>query len=175
MYFYYLTFLVIDILYYSSVWIKTYNDLEQEETFEYDEYNRVIKDSIKGKGVTTYSYDLNDNILSKTINEDTTLYEYDLNNRLLKTIYSNGRIIENIYDQKGQVIEVHDGLMIVKVDKPCKVGEQVEIIGEHYPVEVRAKELNLVQQRITTDLSDRITRQYFVDGKLDKEINYRFD
>ena len=66
-------------------------------------------------------------------------------------------------------------LMMVKVNSPCKVGDQVEIIGEHFPIEQRAKELHFAQQKVTTDISDRVTRQYYVNGKLDKEINYRFD
>lgn len=85
-----------------------------------------------------------------------------------KEVYVNGQI--------GVIVgKICMDLMIVKVDKPCNIGDEVEIIGEHYPVERRAKELHLVQQRIVTDLSDRITKQYYVNGKLDKEINYRFD
>ena len=85
-----------------------------------------------------------------------------------KEVYVNGQV--------GVIVgKICMDLMIVKVDNPCKVGDEVEIIGEHYPVEKRAKELHLVQQRIVTDLSDRITKQYYVNGKLDKEINYRFD
>ena len=85
-----------------------------------------------------------------------------------KEVYINGQI--------GTIVgKICMDLMMVRVENPCKVGDQVEIIGEHMSIDRRAKELHFAQQKVTTDISDRVTRQYYVNGKLEKEINYRFD
>lgn len=85
-----------------------------------------------------------------------------------KEVYINGQV--------GTIVgKVCMDLIIVKVNNPCKVGEQVEIIGEHMPIQRRAKEIKSNYQKVITDISDRVTRQYYINGKLDKEINHRFD
>lgn len=66
-------------------------------------------------------------------------------------------------------------LIIVKVSKPYKIGSEVEIIGEHMPVSRRVKEIGNIAQKIITDISDRVPRTYYVDGKLDKEVTTRFN
>lgn len=65
-------------------------------------------------------------------------------------------------------------LIIVKVNKPYEVGSTVEIIGEHMPLTRRVKETGKIAQCITTNITDRVPRQYFVNGKLDKEVSSRF-
>ena len=66
-------------------------------------------------------------------------------------------------------------LIVVKVSKPYKIGSEVEIIGEHMPVSRRVKEIGNIAQKIITDISDRVPRVYYVDGKIDKEITTRFN
>lgn len=84
-----------------------------------------------------------------------------------KEVYVNG--------QKGTIVgKVCMDLLIVKVDNPCKVGDQVELLGEHITIDQRAKEVGINYQKTVTDISDRVTRQYYVNGELDKEINNRF-
>lgn len=88
--------------------------------------------------------------------------------------YSGKEVYVN--DQIGTIVgKVCMDLLIVKVDKPCKVGDQVEIIGEHMTIERRSKEIHSNFQKVMTDISDRVPRVYYVNGKVDKEINSRFD
>lgn len=65
-------------------------------------------------------------------------------------------------------------LIIVKVNNPYQVGSEIEIIGEHIPVLRRVKEIGNNAQKIITDLSDRVPRVYYVNGKEEKEITSRF-
>lgn len=62
-------------------------------------------------------------------------------------------------------------LIMIKACKPHKVGELVEIIGEHFTVEDRKKELNTGCCKVITGISERVTRVYTKEGKVISEIN----
>ena len=84
-----------------------------------------------------------------------------------KEVYINGEV--------GTIVgNICMDLLIVKVNNPYTIGSEIEIIGEHMPIKRRVNEIGNNACKIITDLSDRITRQYYKDGKLVKEIESRF-
>lgn len=85
-----------------------------------------------------------------------------------KEVYVDGEI--------GTIVgNVCMDLMVVKTNKPHSIGSQVEIIGEHMPIQKRVKDLSINACKVVTDISDRITRVYIKDGKVVLEKNQRFN
>ena len=81
-----------------------------------------------------------------------------------------------VEDEVGMIVgNICMDLMVVKVNKPHKIGSQIEILGEHMDMYRRVQEIGGNAQKIMTDISDRVTRQYYINGKLDNEITERFD
>jgi len=51
--------------------------------------------------------------------------------------------------------------MIDVTDVPCKVGDTVEIFGEHLPVEQLSKARGTIPYEILTSVSPRVKRVYY--------------
>lgn len=62
-------------------------------------------------------------------------------------------------------------LIMIKSNKPHKVGEMVEIFGDHFTVENRKNELNSGCCKIIAGISERVTRVYTKDNKVISEIS----
>ena len=81
-----------------------------EVTMEPD--GKITEIMLPDGGILTYEYDGEDNLVAVTNAEgDTRRYEYDENHRMTAWYDENGtRVIENIMDEKGRVVEQTDAL-----------------------------------------------------------------
>ncbi|CAA6803997.1 MAG: Odd Oz/ten-m homolog 4 [uncultured Sulfurovum sp.] len=71
--------------------------------YTYDDKGRVSRTK-QGKRKVTYTYDARGNIAStKDALGRATRFEYDNRDRVVKTIYPNGNMSENIYDKNGNM------------------------------------------------------------------------
>ena len=59
--------------------------------------------------------------------------------------------------------------MMVRVDKNVKIGDQVEIFGEHISLESMAKDLDTISYEVLCLISKRVPRVYVQDGQV-KEL-----
>lgn len=66
----------------------------------YDDANRLLTD-----GTSTYTYDANGNLASKTGPEDTTTYTWDAQNQLQTIASPDGATVEFLYDFAGNLIQ----------------------------------------------------------------------
>lgn len=66
-------------------------------------------------------------------------------------------------------------MMMIHTDNyhPCKT--TVELLGEHIDINKRAQELNMINYELLVNLNERITRRYFKNGKLIKQVDQRFN
>lgn len=64
--------------------------------------------------------------------------------------------------------------MMVKCDEPHKVGDKVELFGEHISLVKRAEELKTITYEIITNISDRVSRVFKSYGEIVEVINERF-
>ena len=94
--------------------------------------------------------------------------------------YSDGisRKLENkkvyIGDEECKIVgTICMDLMMVLSKKPHKVGEFVELIGEHISVEDRKVDAETCCCNVITDIQSRVTRIYIKDGKVVSEIDER--
>ena len=63
---------------------------------------------------------------------------------------------------------------MLRVSENTKVGDVVELIGEHMPITQVATELDTITHEIMTSLTDRLTKIYYENGKKIKTVNPRF-
>ena len=54
-----------------------------------------------------------------------------------------------------------DAVMIDVTDVPCKVGDTVEIFGEHVPIEQLSEARGTIPYEILTSISPRVKRVYY--------------
>ena len=59
--------------------------------------------------------------------------------------------------------------MMVRVDENVKIGDQVEIFGEHISLESMAKDLDTISYEVLCLISKRVPRVYVQDGQV-KEL-----
>lgn len=64
-------------------------------------------------------------------------------------------------------------LIMIKSVNPHEVYEEVEIIGDHITINERKKDYESCCCKVITDISDRVTRIFIKDNKIDCEINER--
>lgn len=62
---------------------------------------------------------------------------------------------------------------MIEVDQPYEIGTEVAIFNDILTIDEMAKDLNTISYEIITNISDRVTRRYYQNNKLLKEINYR--
>jgi RHS repeat-associated protein len=72
-------------------------------TYAYDVRDRLLTETTAGGGVgvTTYSWDMNGNLVAKSDSEGTTIYRWDVENRLLSVELPDGTVRENSYNADG--------------------------------------------------------------------------
>ena len=63
----------------------------------------ILKQVTEGSSVTSYTYDLRGNRLTKSSGADTTSYTYDLNNRLLSEAEGDTTTLYE-YDDRGNLV-----------------------------------------------------------------------
>lgn len=79
-----------------------------------------------------------------------------------------------VNDEKCKVVgTVCMDLIMIKSNNPHKIGEEVEIFGDHISVKERIKDFNTCCCRLITDISVRVTRIFKKDNKIDCSINER--
>lgn len=79
-----------------------------------------------------------------------------------------------IGDEKCTVVgTVCMDLIMIKSDNPHEIGEEVEIIGNHITINERKDDYDSCCCKVITDISDRVTRIFIKDNKIDSEINER--
>lgn len=91
--------------------IKTvYHD--SEESFVYNEKDRVVSSSDRNGNVTRYAYDDKGNV-AMVINAlgEKTHYTHDAQGRLLSVARCGKTILKNTYDKCGRLVKTEDGLM----------------------------------------------------------------
>ncbi len=79
-----------------------------KKQWTYDSYDRVLTEKTIADGEvsqTSYSYDVNGNIISESIDGKTTLRSYDLFDRLILVTDAQGNTSEYSYDSMGNIIE----------------------------------------------------------------------
>ena len=54
-----------------------------------------------------------------------------------------------------------DAVMVDVTDAQCKVGDSVEIFGEHLPIEQLSEVRDTIHYEILTSISPRVKRVYF--------------
>ena len=90
-----------------------------------------------------------------------------------RDIKNHNVFVEN---EEGKVVgTVCMDLLMVKTDNYHEAGTVVEIIGEHHNLKDRAKEYGTNRCKIITDITDRVTRIYTLNGKVINELNPRND
>lgn len=89
------------------------DELQNQISYDYDNKAQLIKQtSLDGK-FSTYTYDLAGNVLSSTLNIDsssqsTTQYEYDSMSRLIKVISPRAEVTEYGYSPVGELTQIKD-------------------------------------------------------------------
>lgn len=85
----------------------------------------------------------------------------------------------NVYFEDGEYAPIVGRICMdqcmVHVQKPKRVGSQVELFGDHIPVEEVARDLETIPYEILTNLSERLTRIYKENGKIIAEHNARIE
>lgn len=71
--------------------------------YQYNNKQRLEKETHPETGETGYTYDEVGNVKTKTQGKLTTRYEYDANNQLKKEIYADGSETEYAYDKNGSI------------------------------------------------------------------------
>lgn len=71
------------------------------------------------------------------------------------SIWVNGKLCPTV----GNVCM--DAVMVDVTDAECKVGDRVEIFGEHYPIERLAEARDTIPYEILTSVSPRVKRVYY--------------
>ena len=79
-----------------------------------------------------------------------------------RKVYINGKYYEIV----GRVCMDQ---MMVRVDENVKIGDQVEIFGEHISLESMAKDLDTISYEVLCLISKRVPRVYVQDGQV-KEL-----
>lgn len=76
----------------------------QSTTYHYDNTDRLIEEVDSQHGTTTYSYDINGNLSSKTRGQDITSYSWNSDNRLIQ-VQSGNKTVRYGYDPQGRRIK----------------------------------------------------------------------
>ena len=79
-----------------------------------------------------------------------------------RKVYINGKYYEIV----GRVCMDQ---MMVRVDENVKIGDRVEIFGEHISLESMAKDLDTISYEVLCLISKRVPRVYVQDGQV-KEL-----
>lgn len=86
-------------------------------TYVYGTYNRILS-----AGSTSYTYDNNGNLRSKTSSSTTTVYNYDFENRLTKVTQGASTLGTYAYDPFGQrVKKVESGITTINLNRGVNV------------------------------------------------------
>ncbi len=142
----------------------TYNaetDMSNVETYEYDALGNLIK-TVSATGlVTEYTYDTNQNVLSKKEGENVTSYEYDPNGRLIKMTLPDGAYCTSEYDKDGNLITESDY-------KGNKTTYEYDALGQPICVTDRSGESSYYEY----DANGNVIKEKDVSGT---EVRYTYD
>ena len=142
----------------------TYNsetELSTEETYEYDALGNLIR-TVSATGlVTEYTYDTNQNVLSKKEGENVTSYDYDANGRLIKMTLPDGTFCTSEYDKDGNLIAESDY-------KGNKTTYTYDALGQPVSVTDRSGESSYYEY----DANGNVIKEKDVSGS---EVKYTYD
>ena len=174
-----------------------------ETRYEYDNYNRLIKEYSNDKLIQTTSYTNNnfieytedfnniktsylyndfDEVYSKTTDGHEETYEYDLNGSVVKNIDINGNTIIYIYDGNNNKIgyKVNDAEYSYEYDEMNNMTKQVDPEGiiTEYTYDLNNNLLTKsIDGRIYSYTYDEMNRQdsYYINGELIEKKEYDLD
>ncbi|MGX8851070.1 DUF6531 domain-containing protein [Amedibacillus sp. YH-ame10] len=152
--------------------IKAIDAYEREETYIYNVRDQIIKTNAFDGTITTSTFDAKGNVIeSKDGLGKETINTYDVMGRLIE-VKQGDKIIENVYDKNGKIIEVinhSNGTSTKKVyDKNGNTIETIDALGNSSKTGYDAKN----QAISSTDANGNTsTKEYDAYGNVIKETN----